>query len=163
VFDSQEDAGRAVADLRDHGFGEGDISVVTPDFSQRPATTDVATSQPTHLMAAGSLLFGGLALAGWGAVFALWFYYAFWLAVIVGGLAAALALVVLAGAVVEFARAGREGRRMAVAADRFEPEVAAGRTVVTVRADRRAAEAASVLRGHGGRDGSERFARPPAA
>jgi hypothetical protein len=163
VFDRPEDATRAVADLREHGFPDGDIAVTAPDFSQRPGATDVRPSQATHLMSAVTLIVGGLALAGWSAAFAIMFYPAYWTAGITAGLTALVAVAALVGAVVEVVRAAGEGRRAAIAADRYEPEVAAGQTVVSVRTEQRIDEAAIVLRSHGGHDVRTRHTRTPAA
>src|ERR687884_1147016 len=153
LFGDREHARDAIAALKDAGFAAEDISLLMPD---RGAAQDLATDTGAHADdgAATGAVAGGLpgGMGGWlGGVGALAipglgpFIAAGAFATALGGAALGAGVGAIAGALVGMGVPEEH-------AEYYEGEVKSGRTLVTVRADGRYAEAQRLLRQHGAYD-----------
>ncbi len=133
VFDTREQADFAADELRRAGFGDEQIGVAVRAGDVVPASQHVAAGAALGML-------GGLALAAGSLTPAA--------PVLVGGALAGM----LAGGAAGAAVGGLAGIGLSDDEARlYEAEVAAGRTLVTVRADERYDEAVTILRRCGGR------------
>jgi hypothetical protein len=158
VFEDQERADRAIQALIDAGFREDRIGVLMPHDDNGTLTGKVpgveAGGEPSHAgtgMAAGAITgFGVGALAGVGVL-------AGTIPVLGTAIAAGSLGVILSNAVAGAGIAGLVGALVGAGvpaheAAHYQAEFDAGRTIVTVQADDRAAEATGILRHHGADD-----------
>jgi uncharacterized protein (TIGR02271 family) len=151
VFPNRQEAERAVADLKQAGFREDQIGMVSPDKKTRGKRKAEKGSMVEEGAVAG--LAGG---AGVGALWALGIAAGLLPGIgpiVAGGLLGSLLASAAAGA----AAAGLAGALIGLGipeeeAEYYEEELKAGRTIVTVKAGRRHAEAATILTRHGGYD-----------
>lgn len=128
VFDTREAADRAVAELRAAGFADPHIGI-----GSRPAGTDERLSgPPTWENGAGIGGLSGAALGG--------------LAAGPPGMVAGGLVGLLLGVLIDLGIPEQDARW-------YSDEAAAGRVVITVRADGRRAEAEGILRRHGAEGG----------
>ena len=165
VFRSADQAEAAIRELRDLGFTGADVSVVVPRVDDDRVTDGrfaEGSDAPTVSAAATGGVLGGVAgfllglalvsVPGVGLVVAS--------APLIGS--AATGAMLGAGAGVFASRLGEMGVE-AAEASWYEEELRAGRTLVTVKADGRAAEARRVLRYHGGTSPPDRAEVVPGA
>jgi len=154
VFDNPTHAQRAVAELRQAGFNEDQIGVVTRDDNSRTGTATTKTEGT--MMEEGAV--AGLATgAGVGALWALGIAAGLlpgigpvlvgggMLASVLASAAAGAAVASIAGALIGLGIPEEEAKY-------YEAEIGSGRTLVTVRADGRYAEAQAILHRQGGYD-----------
>ena len=153
VFDDREDARQAIEALKDDGFTPDGISILSPD---KQATRDMAEETGTHAgsgaatgAVTGGILgglggwlvgIGALAIPGIGPFIAAGAF-----ATALGGAAIGAGLGAIAGALVGMGVPEEHARY-------YEGEAKAGKTLVTVRADRRYEDAQRILRDHGAYD-----------
>ena len=153
VFHDRDKARDAIEALKDAGFAAQDISILSPD---KQATADIAEETGTHASSgaatgavAGGILggvggwlvgIGALAIPGVGPFIAAGAF-----AAALGGAAIGAGVGAIAGALVGMGIPEEEAKY-------YESEVKSGRTLVTVRADGRFAEATQLLRLHGAYD-----------
>jgi uncharacterized protein (TIGR02271 family) len=153
VFHDRDEARDAIEALKDAGFAAQDISILSPD---KQATADIAEETGTHAgsgaatgAVAGGILggvggwlvgIGALAIPGVGPFIAAGAF-----AAALGGAAIGAGVGAIAGALVGMGIPEEEAKY-------YEGEVKSGRTLVTVRADGRSAEATQLLRLHGAYD-----------
>jgi uncharacterized protein (TIGR02271 family) len=153
VFHDRDDARDAIEALKDAGFAAQDISILSPD---KQATEQMAEETGTHAASgaatgavAGGILgglggwlvgIGALAIPGVGPFIAAGAF-----ATALGGAALGAGVGAIAGALVGMGIPEEEAKY-------YEGEVKSGRTLVTVRADGRSAEATQLLRHHGAYD-----------
>lgn len=145
VFHDRSQAQQAIRELRQAGFQEDQLSVVT-----RHDKEEAATAQPAGTKAAEG---AGIGVATGASVGALWalgiasnvlpgigpvLFGGGLLASLLASAATGAAVAGLAGALIGLGIPEKEARY-------YEAEVKAGRTVVTVRANGRAAEAWTIL------------------
>jgi uncharacterized protein (TIGR02271 family) len=150
VFENHAQAQRAVDDLRRAGFREDQIGVATQDRSR--TATDETPAEGGN--AGTGAVTGALAGAGLGAAWGIGIVAGLLPAigpVIAGGTLAAI----LASAGLGAAAAGVAGLLIGMGipeeeANYYESEFQAGRTIVTVKAENRYDEAATIIRRHGG-------------
>jgi hypothetical protein len=163
VFDERESAREAIQALKDAGFSGDSISILSPD---KQATQAIADETGTHAgsgaatgAVAGGILgglggwlvgIGALAIPGVGPFIAAGAF-----ASALGGAAIGAGLGAIAGALVGMGVPEEHARY-------YEGEAKAGKTLVTIRADRRYDDAQRILRDHGAYDVESR-ARPPLA
>ena len=157
VFQDRSRAQQAVQELRNVGFSEDHIGVVTRDET----TGKTKTAKGDGSYAGEGAAIGAAAGAGVGALWALGIAAGLLPgigpAIIGGGMLASL----LASAATGAAVAGIVGALVGLGipeeeAKYYESEVHAGRTLVTVRADGRYDEALAILRRYGAYDASTR-------
>jgi len=153
VFENHDDADRAVAELRSSGFSNSQIGVVGHDKKGRKTTTDGGGTKAEE----GALV-GAAVGAGAGGLVGLGILAGLIPAigpVIAGGALAAL----LANAAGGAAIAGLAGTLIGLGlpeedAKYYDTEFQSGRTVVTVHAEGRRADALAIVRRHNGYDRS---------
>ncbi|MBV9329759.1 MAG: YsnF/AvaK domain-containing protein [Chloroflexi bacterium] len=161
VFNDRDAARDAIAALKDAGFSAQDISILTPDKRE---TADLAEETGTHAgsgaatgAVAGGILgglggwlvgIGALAIPGVGPFIAAGAF-----ATALGGAAIGAGVGAIAGALIGMGVPEEEAKY-------YEGEVKSGRTLVTVRAAERYAEARALLQRHGAYDieSSRRYA-----
>jgi hypothetical protein len=162
VFDEREQAREAIEALKDAGFSGDAISILSPD---KQATQDMAEETGTHAGAgaasgavAGGILgglggwlvgIGALAIPGVGPVIAAGAF-----AAALGGAAIGAGVGAIAGALIGMGVPEEHAKY-------YEGEARAGKTLVTVRANGRYADAQRILRDHDAYDVESR-ARPMA-
>lgn len=147
VFADPQQAQKAVEELRRAGFREDQIGVVAHDQEAKPG----AATKGSHAGAGAAI--GAASGAGAGALWALGIAAGVLPAigpVVAGGLLASILASAAGGAVV----AGIAGALIGLGvpeeeAHYYEGEFKSGRTLVTVKADGRAAEAWAILQRHG--------------
>jgi uncharacterized protein (TIGR02271 family) len=153
VFHDRDAARDAIEALKDAGFSAQDISILSPD---KRATEQIADETGTHAASgaatgavAGGILgglggwlvgIGALAIPGVGPFIAAGAF-----ATALGGAAIGAGVGAIAGALVGMGIPEEEAKY-------YEGEVKSGRTLVTVRAGGRYAEAQQLLRQHGAYD-----------
>jgi len=153
VFDDRESAREAIQALKDAGFSGDSISILSPD---RQATQAIADETGTHAgsgaatgAVAGGILgglggwlvgIGALAIPGVGPFIAAGAF-----ASALGGAAIGAGVGAIAGALVGMGVPEEHARY-------YEGEAKAGKTLVTVRAERRYDDAQQILRDHGAYD-----------
>jgi len=158
VFEERRQADTAVRELRQAGFREDQIGVAgrreegeTPEATVAEATT---AEQGTHWEAGAAT--GALAGAGLGGLVGLGMVAGVIPVigpVIAGGTLAAILANVAGGAVIGGLVGALVGADIPEEeAHHYQGELEAGRTIVTVKADRRYDEAVSILRRHGAYD-----------
>jgi uncharacterized protein (TIGR02271 family) len=148
VFAQRSDAQRAVSALRQAGFGENEIGMVTQNREGAITTHDGDDNN-----AAEGAAVGAAAGVGVGALWALGIAAGMLPAIgpaIAGGLFASILTSAAGGAAV----GGLVGALVGLGipedeAEFYESEVKAGRTIVTVKTDRRRPEAIDILQKHG--------------
>jgi uncharacterized protein (TIGR02271 family) len=150
VFERQDDAQAAVRELRDAGFREDQIGVITRDSQKKGKAK--ASKRGAH--AAEGAGIGLAAGAGIGALYGLGLVSGVALPVIGPAIAAGTLATILGSAAAGAAIAGVAGALIGLGipeedARYYESEVHAGRTVVTVKANGRADEAWAILSRHG--------------
>jgi uncharacterized protein (TIGR02271 family) len=153
IFDDRTQAQRAIADLKRAGFTESEIGVTTRDAESKEGKITHDTGKETH--AAEGAVAGVAAGAGVGALWGLGILAGVLPAIgpaIAGGTLAAILSSAAAGA----ATAGIAGALIGLGipeeeAKYYDQEFRAGRTLVTVEARGRQAEALSILQQAGGR------------
>jgi uncharacterized protein (TIGR02271 family) len=153
VFDDRTQAQRAIAELKRAGFTEKEIGVTTRDGDSGDGRLARASDSETH--AKEGAVAGVAAGAGVGALWGLGILAGVLPAIgpaIAGGTLAAILSSAAAGA----ATAGVAGALIGLGipeeeANYYDQEFRAGRTVVTVQAQGRQAEARSILQQAGGR------------
>lgn len=155
VFEDRRRAERAVGELRRAGFREDQVGLLVREGAAGASPEGCDTNTKAEEGMAAGLLAGGAAGALLGAV----------AAPLIPGVGLAVAAGVFAGAVGGAAVGGLVGTLVGMGipedeARMYECELAAGRTLVTVRAEGRSAEAAVVLRREGAYDAST--GEPPA-
>lgn len=157
VFQDQQHAREAVQDLRNAGFREDQIGLISHDVTSKSATATAGTNRPAKDTAAGTGAVAGAATgAGVGALWALGIAAGVLPAigpVIAGGIFASI----LASAAGGAAAGGLIGALIGLGlpeeeAAYYEGEFKGGRTLVTVRAENRSDEARTIIRRHGGYD-----------
>jgi uncharacterized protein (TIGR02271 family) len=158
VFEDRADADQAVADLKKAGFRDDQIGVAMRHAEgTADATTDAAGTHVESGTITGVLTGLGLgALAGLGVLSGVIpvigpAIAAGTLGVILSNAAAGAAVAGLAGALIGYGIPEEE-------ANYYHSEFEVGRTIVTVHADGRSAEATAILRRHGAYDMSTRGA-----
>lgn len=160
VFPDRQQAQRAVRALRDAGFREDQIGLASSGHETEVATADVADTDDSY---AGEGAMTGLAAgAGVGALWGLGILSGILPVIgpaIVGGTLGVLLSSAAAGA----ATAGLAGLLAGMGvpkdeAEYYETEMHAGRSIVTVNAGDRRAEAYSIIQRFGGYDASNRSA-----
>lgn len=153
VFDDREDAREAIEALKDDRFSPDSISILSPD---KQSTQEIAEDTGTHAgsgaatgAVAGGILgglggwllgIGALAIPGIGPFIAAGAF-----ASALGGAAIGAGVGAIAGALVGMGVPEEHAKY-------YEGEAKAGKTLVTVRADRRYDDAQRILREHGGYD-----------
>lgn len=160
VFETHEHARKAVHDLKQAGFGEDQIGVASTNRDTIQSKEKGTADEGDESYAGEGALTGVAAGAGIGALWGLGILAGALPAIgpaIAGGTLAALLSSAAAGA----AAAGLAGALVGLGipkdeAEFYEGEVRAGKTIVTVNAGSRAADARSILQSHGGYDMSSR-------
>src|SRR5215207_8843920 len=153
VFRDAERARDAIGALKDAGFGGSDISLLMPDRGEaRDLAAETGTKAgegaATGAVAGGFLLgIGALAIPGVGPFIAAGAF-----ATALGGAAIGAGVGAVAGALIGMGIPQEEAKY-------YEGEAKAGRTLVTVRADGRYADAQRLLREYGAYDVESRHAR----
>jgi hypothetical protein len=151
VFDSPQQAQRAVMDLKSAGLGEEQIGVLSRNEEGRVVSTDSDDETEAGTGAAA----GAAAGAGVGALWGLGI-----LAGVLPGIGPAIVGgtlgILLSSAAAGAAAAGVAGALIGLGmseedADYYEGEFKSGRTLVTVRAGAKAAIALQIIERHGGR------------
>jgi hypothetical protein len=151
VFGNRGKAESAIDNLWHAGFRHDQIGILMPGGQLAPATT---ATEKTEENAAGGAVTGAAAGGAIGAVIGAL------VAAIIPGVGPVLAGGILAGLVFGGAAGAAVGSYLGpfVAlgfsedeARRYHDELKAGRTVVIVRAEDRAADAVTILRSHGGK------------
>ncbi len=160
VFENHHDADRAVAELRSSGFSNSQIGVVGHD-KKGGTTADKGTKVEEGAIVGAAVGAGAGGLIGLGILAGLIPAIG---PVIAGGALAAL----LANAAGGAAIAGLVGTLVGLGvpeddAKYYDTEFRSGRTVVTVHAEGRPADALAILRRHNGYDRSAGGRRAPAA
>jgi hypothetical protein len=160
VFADRDHAVRAADDLRAAGFDQVGILTRDPGAAEKTTTTVAADTRAESGAAAGAITGGVLgSVLGAAAVF-----------VTVPGVGPALAAGILAGVLgggtVGIAAGGLVGALVGLGvpeaeAHYYESEFRSGRTLVTVGAAGRAAEATAILRRHGAYDVDTRPSAAP--
>jgi len=156
VFHDREAARSAVNELRRLGFTESQIGFITRDSGAGTVTGETATGTVEKSKWEEGAATGAAAGAGVGALWALGIAAGVLPAIgpiIAGGLLASVLASAAGGAVIGGVAGALIGLGIPEEEARYyESEVAAGRTVVTVRAPGRFEEAEEVIRRYGGYD-----------
>jgi len=159
VFDDRRMAQAAVHDLRQAGFREDQIGVVSPGG---PDEAHVTTTEKKGAHVAAGAGIGAAAGAGVGALWALGIVAGVLPAigpVIAGGVLASILASAASGAAVGGVAGALIGLGIpSEEATYYESEFKAGRTLVTVKAESRYTEARDILRRHGAYDHENRRA-----
>ena len=169
VFYSQNEAQRAVSELKTAGFTDEQIGVVAhdPKKKHQPRVDDASGDSHKESKAAEGAATGVMAGAGVGALWALGIAAGMLPAigpVVAGGILGSILLSAAGGAAV----AGIAGALIGLGipeeeAHYYEQEFKSGRTIVTVRANGRYDEAVAIMQRHNGFDmkaGSRRMHTP---
>jgi hypothetical protein len=156
AFVDRESARGAVNELRRLGFTEGQIGMISRDPGTMPVTGETATGTAEGSKWEEGAATGIAAGAGFGALWALGIAAGVLPAIgpiIAGGLLASVLASAAGGAVVGGVVGALIGLGVPEEEARYyEGELAAGRTIVTVRAPGRYEEAEEVMRRYGGYD-----------
>lgn len=165
VFDNRGQAEAAIDNLWHAGFRHDQIGIVMPSGRVTEATT---ATESTEENAAEGAVTGAAAGGTFGALVGAT------AAAVIPGVGPVLAGGILTGLVLGGAAGAAVGSYLGpfvalgfskADAQRCQSELKAGRTIVTVKAEDRAADAVTILRSHGGRTGdtSQRGATGPLA